>query len=408
MGIEDFNVDLDDYADRVLVMSPNAEVGASIGELLEKRSYQWSLVCGLEAASILALETLFDLLIIDQQEPTQDAAELLAAVAADIGLSRSPALLIHPDARSFQSGAQSVFGPRVSVIPAPLEPSTLLVKVATSLRLNKIKSEQAGFESRLSSQNAQLRDLNNRFKQELKSARDIQQSLFPRSLPTAPNCVFAACCVPLEAVGGDLYDIWKIERGRYGMFLGDVTGHGLSAAFIGAMTKMALEYAPKESPEVMLAHVNDGLCKHIPAGTFVTAVAAFVEPITGSLLVSRAGHPPPYLWRAASKDIELVEPRGLPLGVNEGMPYEMREIQLEPGDKFLMITDGLTETIDMNGEMLGVEGIGKIFATSVAAGMSIADCIARILSTQEEFTGGRLLKDDNTLIGFEYDPKPKV
>ncbi len=403
MGIEDFDVDLDSYTDSVLVLGTSEESNRAIGDLLERRSYSWQSATSIEQAKEKAATTLFDLLVVDAQSGEQDAHELVSTLRAESSLSRSPILLIHPDAGNLQRGQESVFGDRITVLPAPLEPSAFLVKVSMRLRLGKIKTEQAGFEAELASQNAQLRDLNNRFKAELKSARDLQQSLFPKTLPSAPKSSFAAACVPLEAVGGDLYDVWKIDRGVYGLFLGDVTGHGLTAAFIGAMTKMALAYAPQQSPNEMLANVNDGLCNRIPEGTFVTAAAAIFKPMEATVEVARAGHPPPYLWRAATGEVEQLEPRGLPLGVTEGMPYELQEYKLESGDKFLMITDGLTETVDMNGTMLGVDGVGKLFSEAAAAGKSISECIAEILETQTKFSGGRLLKDDNTLVGFEYN-----
>lgn len=408
MGIEDFDVDLDEFTESVLVLGTSAETNTLIGSLLEKRNYQWDSALSIEEAKTLAAAKLYDLLVLDAQSETKSAHELVSSLRDEASLSRSPIILIHPEAANLQKGQESVFGKQVTLLPAPLEASAFLVKVSTLLRLQKISTEKASFEAQLASQNAQLRDLNNRFKQELKSARDLQQSLFPKTLPSAPRSTFAAACVPLEAVGGDLYDIWKIERGRYGLFLGDVSGHGLSAAFIGAMTKMALAYAAKDTPHGLLAEVNNGLCDRIPGGTFVTAAAAIFEPMEAKVQVARAGHPPPYLWRAGSGEVEQIEPRGLPLGVNEGMPYEFLEYYLEEGDKFLMITDGLTETSDMDGAMLGIEGVGEIFAKAAAAGKSIAECIAEILNAQSSFSGGRLLKDDNTLIGFEYHAEKKL
>ncbi|MCB0325208.1 MAG: SpoIIE family protein phosphatase, partial [Bdellovibrionales bacterium] len=257
MGIEDFNVDREDYLDSVLVLSPTVEAGAELGRLLEKRRYRWSHAESLEEAAKVAASELFDLLVLDERSSTVPIEDLLSRVQTDAALSRSAIIAIHPTVSHLRRGEASVFGERVVLLEAPLEPSAFLVKVATLLRLRKLKTEQAAFESRIASQNSELRDLNNRFRRELREAKEIQQSLFPKSLPTAPYTRFGACCMPLEAVGGDLYDIWKIDRGSYGLFIGDVTGHGLPAAFIGAMTKMALAYAPKASPDEMFAHMND-------------------------------------------------------------------------------------------------------------------------------------------------------
>ena len=206
--------------------------------------------------------------------------------------------------------------------------------------------------------------------------------------------------IPLEAVGGDVYDIWQIRDDTYGLFIGDVTGHGLPAAFIGAMTKMVLAYAPKESPDIMLDEMNEGIVDHMPEGRFVTVAAAIYDSGTGALKVARGGHPEPYIWRKATGKVERISPRGMAIGIMKGMPYELFETNLEVGDKYLMITDGLIETEDMNGNMFGADGVGNCFE-SVAPQKNIAECIRSILERQREFSGGRILKDDDTLVGLE-------
>jgi len=400
MGIEDLNVDEEDKVDQILIIGESQESADKIGVWLEKRNYQWSYAKSVRAARKLAATKLFDLIILDEQTAEKDGKEYIHSLQIDVHLKRSPILFLHPEVESFRSGAGSIFGERVQVLPAPAEASSLLVKAATLLRLRKIKSEQADFESKLAAQNAELRDLTNRFKHELKEARAIQESLLPKSLPKVEKTTFAAYCVPLEAVGGDIYDIWEIEKGRYGLFIGDVTGHGMPAAFIGAMTKMALAYAPKETPEGMFTDINDGLAQFMPTSRFVTAAVVIYESEKGRLLVARAGHPPPLLWRSATGKVEKLEPKGLPLGVMAGAPFTGVEATMEPGDKLLLVTDGITETMNMSGKDLGVNGTADMFADACAGG-DIAHCIEYMLAKQIEFSEGRSFDDDNTLIGLE-------
>jgi len=285
-------------------------------------------------------------------------------------------------------------------LPMPYDPTILIVKTATQLRMRKIQSEQASIDAQLTAQNAQLRDLTNRYKHELAEARSIQQAIMPKKLPKHDNCIFAAKYLPLEAVGGDIFDLWQISDSLYGLFIGDVTGHGLPAAFIGAMTKMALAYAEKNTPSEMLEQMNNGVSELMPSGRFVTVAAAFYNPTDGKLMIARGGHPPPAIYRAATKTVELFEPKGLPLGIASGAKYVMEETFLELGDKFLLYTDGLPESANLSGEMVGIDGMAEFFRES-ASRLPVKDCFADLLAKRDEFCEGRLSKDDDTFVGIE-------
>ncbi len=244
-----------------------------------------------------------------------------------------------------------------------------------------------------------LRDLTTRFRGSFKKRR-VFRTHPPNRSPSAPGISFAATYVPLEAVGGDLYDIWKISDSTYGMFIGDVTGHGLPAAFIGAMTKMALSFGEKTSPEITLNQVNAALAPLMPEGRFVTAALAFYNTDTAELLVARAGHPSPILYRASSGSTELLAAKGLPLGVLPESRYQVLKTTLGVGDKLLFITDGISETSNLSGQMLGDEGLAKEFQR-LCPDHSISDCLTELLAFQETYSEGRLVKDDITIIGLE-------
>ena len=400
MGIEDLNLDLDEHADRIMVVSDSTSQADKITRLLEKRSYNWKLTTTTEEASQVAAKELFDIIIFDSAHMPRGPAEIVASLKEDPHLKRSPILLLHSRPGEFSHDDRKAYGDEVQVVEADFSPSQLLVKIATQLRLRKIRSDQASFDAKVAAQNAQLRDLTNRFKRELKEAQSIQQSILPKKLPYDKRCIFTAMYVPLEAVGGDLYDVWEVEPGVYGFFIGDVTGHGLSAAFIGAMSKMALSYAEKISPEELLFQMNEGIVELMPEGKFVTVAAAFYDAGSGALRVARGGHPPPYIWRSATGEVEQVSPRGMPIGFLEGARYELFETSLEPGDKFLMVTDGIPEASDMGGEMVGIDGLGEWFS-EYGKTQNIIDCMSSIMERLDVFVGGRILKDDNTLVGLE-------
>lgn len=400
MGIQDFNLDQSQNADRVLVINSDEESAKRITNILEKRSYGWQVAATPQTAAQLAADQLFDLVIFECQDLNFAPAEFLGLLRADSGLKRSPLIVLHPDPEKVAREGGFINGKDYHVIQSPFKPSDLIVKVSTQLRLRKLKSSDSKLDDKIGAQNSQLRDLNTRYQKELKEAKYIQQSILPKSLPVDDRCFFAAHYVPLEAVGGDIYDVWKTVDGNYGMFIGDVTGHGLPAAFIGAMTKMALNYAPQVNPDEMLAHMNDGVSNVMPEERFITVEAAIYNPETGLLKIARGGHPPAFVHRAATGEVEQIFPKGLALGMLVGARYQALETTLQPGDKLLFISDGLIEQENMKGEMLGNDGIAKMFA-EIAKDKDIRECIPEILRQYDEFCGGRILKDDNTLVGLQ-------
>ena len=397
MDISDLNIDTDDHAECILVLSSTHKGLEKITALLEKHGYKIFKASSTRDALNIVLKNSIDLIILDYASLSEQADETLTYIRNDSCLRRSSLLILHNDPVSF---SKDLDHNDIQVIANPPELSSFFVKISTCLRLRKFKAERIGFEAQLALQNSELRDLTNKFKHELREAKEIQTSLFPTKLPSVDKAVFAAYCAPLEAVGGDLFDIWQVDNDWFGLFIADVTGHGLPAAFIGAMTKMAMSYAPQKSPEVMLSHINLGLKRHIPDGRFVTAEAASYQASSGLLRLARGGHPYAMIYRASSKTVDEISPRGIPLGILEESVYELYETTLKQGDKLLMVSDGVTESVNMDGEMFG-QFCAKECFRNAAQNNSIDKCISYILEEQTEFTGGRMLKDDITLIGLE-------
>lgn len=406
MGIEDFNLNSDEFMDKIAVVSSSSDLAGQISNLLKNRSLIVSTFKSIDEADQSKSSDIWDLVVVVPEDDNPEIDEEVHSIRSHARMSRAILVILHHTLNTAQLGkySKSTMQPQVVLLGLPLDPAQFLVKVTTTLRMRKFQLENARVESEIAVQNARLRDLTNRFQHELRQAQNIQHSLLPKSLPNHKSCLFSATYVPLEAVGGDLFDWWRTDANNIGIFIGDVTGHGLPAAFIGAMTKMALAYAPKVTPDKVLSSMSEGITDHLPEGSFVTAAAATIDLEHNILRVARGGHPPPYLYRASTGKVEEIAPKGLPLGIVKTSRYELFETRVDPGDKFLMITDGLTETFDMSGNMLGSEGIIKHFQ-GVAKDKNITACIEFILEQQKKFSGGRILKDDNTLIGFEliYD-----
>jgi len=284
----------------------------------------------------------------------------------------------------------------VEVVHPPFSVGALASRIALTLRLRKI----AGTDERKSSLaeiNANLRDHNSRFKKEVDEARSIQQSLLPRVLPRDSRMELAVSYQPLDEVGGDWYFANTTSSGRISLQIADVSGHGLSAAFIGSMAKLAMTAAAKERPDQLLEGMNRLLAPQIPQGRFVTMGSSLYDPVTGQLLWSRAGHPPALLLRRATNEVARLLGEGFAVGFFEDSTYSLCEDRLEVGDTLIMFTDGITEAQDLSGEAFGIDRLATALR-GTSADQSSADMLRSVLDAFDAFRGERLIRDDVTVV----------
>jgi len=240
-----------------------------------------------------------------------------------------------------------------------------------------------------------------RIEQELKVAQLIQQQFLPKSLPELPSWHVAAFYRPARTVGGDFYDFIELPDGRVMFVVGDVTDKGVPAALVMASTHALLrDAAPRLiSPGAVLGHVNDMLCADIPAHMFVTCLALVLDPGTGAAVFANAGHDVPYV-RTQTGVAEL-RARGMPLGLMQGMAYEEKAFQFEPGDCALLHSDGLAEAHGAEREMFGFPRVAGLVGKGVSGESLIDLCLTEL----HAFTGADYeQEDDITLVSLQRSP----
>ena len=179
---------------------------------------------------------------------------------------------------------------------------------------------------------------------ELQTARQFQQSLLPRALPPVSGGACAVRYLPMEAVGGDLYDFLPVGPGRFGILVADVSGHGIPAALIASMVKTgaAAQARVAERPAEVLATMNRHLYSQLD-GNLVTAIYAFVDINARRVSLANAGHPHPLLLSNGRRNAEEAGTRGAALGLLPGEQYVATELTLSAGDRLVLYSDGLVE-----------------------------------------------------------------
>jgi len=236
-----------------------------------------------------------------------------------------------------------------------------------------------------------------RLEQELHIARLIQQTLLPKSLPELPHYEVAAYYQPAREVGGDFYDFLRLPEGKLGLIVGDVSGKGVPAALVMAITRTMLQAAYRlGSPGEILEQVNNTLYRDIPPNMYVTCLAALLDSRTGQLQYANAGHDLPYLRHADG--VSKLRATGMPLGLMPGMNYEQKEITLRPGDSVLLYSDGLVEAHDPQREMFGFPRM-QGFVGAHPGGATLIDSL---LAELGHFTGEEWeQEDDITLVTLQ-------
>lgn len=200
--------------------------------------------------------------------------------------------------------------------------------------------------------------------EEMRAATRIQNSILPHSKPDMVSFNLAVRYAPMTAVAGDFYDFLAIRPGCLGIVVADVTGHGVPAALVASMVKVAVSAHMDvgAEPGKVIAGLNSTLCRQAQ-GQYATAVYVFLDQATRVGCYSAAGHPPLLLWRRAARTLLELNASGLLLGVRPSEEYGQTEFTLEAGDRLLVYTDGLVEAVNARGEAFGETQLGKFITT---------------------------------------------
>jgi sigma-B regulation protein RsbU (phosphoserine phosphatase) len=233
---------------------------------------------------------------------------------------------------------------------------------------------------------------------ELETARQIQSSILPAKAPELENIRIAASYQPMTAVAGDFYQFVRSDNRHLGILVADVSGHGIPAALISSMIKVAMQSVTVHAhdPAQVLGGLNRILCSEAH-GQFVSAAYVWIDTQSRNLLYSAAGHPPLLCWRNATGELQRVESNGLLFGVEADSEYPVCSVPLEPSDRFLLCTDGVTETENGAGEAFGDLQLERVVRNSRLQPAS--ELLCQVLSELQRWRPAAVnQQDDITLI----------
>jgi phosphoserine phosphatase RsbU/P len=237
--------------------------------------------------------------------------------------------------------------------------------------------------------------------QDLEIARRIQSRLLPPR-PEIPEYDVDCFYQPAGEVGGDFYDFLPMDDGRMGLLVADASGKGLAGALlmVEARAMIRTMAAMSASPREILAAVNRVLLRDLEKGRFVTAFLALLDPRKHTLTMANAGHTPLLLCRELGKTIVSCQPKGLILGVvpdakfSQGLTEET--VQLYPGDRFLLFSDGVSELMNPVNEEFGMERLETWMR--VNSHLWSEDILRSLNESLEHHRAGQAQSDDITIV----------
>lgn len=241
---------------------------------------------------------------------------------------------------------------------------------------------------------------------ELQYAKDIQASALPHISPNFKGKAeydLASAMFTAKEVGGDFYDFYYIDDTHLAITVADVSGKGIPAALFMMTSKTMLRNMLESGMSVAEAMVqaNDRLCEGNEANMFVTVWAAVVDLKTGHITFGNAGHNPPVL-RKKDGSFEYVQCKvGLVMAAMEGMPYQLQEMDMEPGDTLYLYTDGVPEATNSEEELYGEDRLRAILNSTYTDDITMEELLAAVKEDVDLFVGDAPQFDDITMLGFK-------
>jgi sigma-B regulation protein RsbU (phosphoserine phosphatase) len=235
--------------------------------------------------------------------------------------------------------------------------------------------------------------------QEMASARRIQSSILPDHEPRVPGVNIAARYSPMASVAGDFYDFVLLDQNQVGILIADVAGHGVPAALISSMVKVALasQHAHAADPALVLSGLNQTFCQQ-RTGQFITAAYIVIEPVKKLAVYGGAAHPPLILFRRSDRGVYRFENNGILLGFRPDERYSNLEISLSSGDRLLLYTDGLLDASNRAGEAFESQLDKRISDHADLPAQEFADALLADLSAWSAPKGSSTQEDDLTLL----------
>ena len=287
----------------------------------------------------------------------------------------------------------------------PWDNDQLLMVLQNALRekgLRQQLAEKIKTLDRLIVQHDELTDRQQRLEQDLEMAARVQRSLLPDCFPEIPGLRIDSFYRPCDAIGGDYFDFIRRD-GQTWILVSDVSGHGIQAALASMLMKAIFQDSgtSAEGPAQLLTEMNARLKRFLPEGIYAAAAVLCVDDQDATIRFANAGLPFPFVLRSGPRRLDEVPLPGFPLGMFSGVgleSYEVRQMEMMPGDVLLVASDGLRETEAETGEFFGDSQLRHTLIE--LNGNEGCRLIANLIERADRFSGSRTPADDVVILAL--------
>ena len=338
-----------------------------------------------------------DLILLDIMMPGANGFEVCQRIRAEEATQFIPVVMVtalsdkEDRIKAIEAGADDF-------ISKPFDSHEVLARVRSLVRIKR-------YHDALEQANRDLKMHNERLDKELQMASEVQDSLMPQGITDLLGFRIVSHYTPAVVVGGDFFDLWELERGRLGVFISDVMGHGVSAAFITVFIKTIVEEMSTQTddPGHLLKELNTRFNKMISSQQymFATAFCAVIDLSNQTLHYANAGHPFPFLVQRQRNVCKPLggQSVGKGLGLLPDSTYQTCRYPFTRSDGLFLYTDGACELQNSRGEEFTPQGIQNVIAQQIAQPAPVL--VETVLNTTDEFSDGRPKDDDITIVAID-------
>lgn len=392
--------------EKILIVDDSVETRALLARFLGASGYAVEEAEDGEGALERVRSFMPDLILLDIVMPGMDGYQVCERIKSDPEAQNIPVVFLSVRSEAEEKIRGLAVG-GADYITKPFHRGEVVARIENQLKIRKLTDA-------LRAANAELTEKQRHLDDDLKAAAGIQQNLLPRQSPHIPGLDIAWKFMPCRQIGGDIFNILRLDEDHAGFYMIDISGHGVPAAMVtfsisqtlqphmGCTVRRRFSGGAAGDEIVPPREVLEALDAEYPwerFEKFLTMVYLIVDLRQGDLVYSNAAHPPPLILHADG-GVDLLDTGGTVIGLNGILPFEEETRRLRDGDKLLCYTDGVFEMTNEKGEIFGEERFHDL--TRSLRHLPVQRMLDGIVREIDAFVDGAKLCDDVSLLGIEY------
>ena len=383
---------------RVLVVDDEPKNVKLLQVRLKSVGYEVSTAVDGQEGFDVAQEVKPAIIVSDLMMPKVDGIEFLKNIRADESLKEVGFILL--TARdTHESTVEGLSVGADDYITKPFDTEELFARIRTNIRVSNLQEEIREKNLLLQEKIDELEMKDKKIQDDLDTARELQQALLPTDLPDVKSVKFGIKYEPTDKVGGDMYDIFEIDKNNIGILISDVLGHGVHAAYLSAMARMAVINNERYyfSPALLLQTVNEQICSNINTKCCINMFYLVLNTKSGKILFSEGCHSNAFIFRKTSGTLDQLSSDD---PSTDSDVFAEKDANLASGDKLILLSNGVANCFVKNGDKDLPSNISEIIKNN--DDITIQELVDKLYteattSTNDENKNG----EDTTILGIE-------